>query len=140
MKKLLASTLAMGLIFTTTQAQELKADAAAPQAKQLSKEDKAAMKAKQEADLAEAFRRADLTPDQEKKAREIMAEASAKNKDIKMDAKLSEDEKKAKMKEVNDAKNDKLKEAMGEPKYKAFQTARKAQKEAMKGSEAPVKE
>jgi hypothetical protein len=100
-------------------------------------------KEQKEAQLLEAFKKADLTEEQQKKAREIMDAAGDKAKAIKTDAKLGEDEKKMKFDEINKDKNDKLKEAMGEVKYKAFQQARKYQKEAAAKTmetTAPIKE
>ena len=118
---------ALGAISTASQAQT-KLEAA-PQTKAVSKEEKEAMKAKQEADLVEAFKQAGLTEDEQKKFREITAEANAKNKATKADAKLSEEQKQAAIKEANDAKNAMLKDALG-AKYKPLMQIRKTQKEA----------
>lgn len=142
MKKLFVSMLAIAAMTTITQAQELKPDATAqqPVKKEMTKAEKEAMKAKKEADLVEAFKRADLSEEQQKKAREAMDEASAKNKEVRADAKLAEEAKQAKIKENNDAKNDRLKEIMGDVKYKAFKQAQKAQKEMATLQAAPAKE
>ena len=101
------------------------------------------MKAKKEADLVEAFKKADLTDEQQKKAREVLDASNEKSKAIRADSKLTDEEKKAKAEEVKKEKNDKLKEVLGELKYKAFMQAQKAQKEAaptMQAPAAPVKE
>ncbi len=136
MKKMFLCLVAFISIYSFVNAQDVAVKAEAPK---LTKEQKAEMAAKKEADLVELFKRADLTADQEKQVRAAMDEASAKNKVIKSDAALSEDDKKAKMKEVSDAKNAKLKEIMGADKYKAYNTAKKAQKEANDAAEAAKK-
>jgi hypothetical protein len=135
MKKVFVTMFAVVTVGTVSNAQEAKLDApkkmeAAPMQPKISKEQK-------EAQLAEAFKTAGLTADEQTKARQVLDEANAKSKEVKSDAKLSDEEKKAKSKEVSDTKNAKLKEALGEAKFKALQQALKAQREAMK---APVKE
>lgn len=126
MKKTLLTVLSIVAITTFSQAQEV----AAPQPAKLTKEQKEAAKAKKEAELAEAFKSAGLTADEEKKAREVLDAIGEKSKAIKIDATLSEDARKAKLDELNKEKNDKLKEVMGETKFKAYQQAKKKQKEA----------
>ena len=132
---------ALAAITTATQAQE-KATAQPPVKKEVSKAEKEAMKAKSEAELVEAFKQAGLTDEEQKKYREITAEANEKNKVTKADTKLSEEEKQTTIKATNDAKNAKLKDALGS-KYKTLTQIRKAQKEAaptMQSPAAPVKE
>lgn len=104
--------------------------------KQFTKEQKADMAAKKEADLVELFNRADLNADQQSKSRSVMADYSSQTKAIKTDVTLSEDDKKAKLKVLSDERNSKLIEIMGEAQYKAYQTAKKAQKEANEIAEA----
>jgi hypothetical protein len=143
MKKLFVTMFALAAITTASQAQEAKTTAQPPVKKEASKAEKEAAKAKKEADLVEAFKKADLTDEQQKKAREVLDAANEKSKAIKADSKLTDEEKKAKAEEVKKEKNEKLKEAMGEFKYKAFTQAQKAQKEAaptMQAPTAPVKE
>ena len=131
MKYLLTTIMAIGFAFTGVQAQEAHK---APQEKTLSKEEKAAAKAKKEADLMEAFKTASLTEVEQQKYRVIMEESSAFGKSLKADATLSDEEKAAKSKEYGKAKDAKLKELLGIEKYKAFKEVQKAQKAAAKAN------
>jgi hypothetical protein len=131
MKYLLTSIMAIGFAFTGVQAQEASK---APQEKTQSKEDKAAAKAKREADLLEAFKTAGLTDDEQQKYRAIAEESSAFGKALKADATLSDEEKAAKSKEYGKAKDGRLKELLGAEKYKALKEVQKAQKEAAKAN------
>ncbi|MBP6587352.1 MAG: hypothetical protein KA208_04940 [Flavobacterium sp.] len=130
MKQLLTTLFAICLSLTAAQAQE-KTDKA-PQEKTMSKEEKAAAKAKKEADLQEVFKTAGLTADEIQKFRTIVEESSALNKTVKADTSLSEEQKTVKTKENTKARDAKLKELLGEAKYKALKDAQKAQKEANK--------
>ncbi len=123
--------MAIGFAFTGVQAQEANK---APQEKTLSKEEKAAAKAKKEADLMEAFKTAGLTDDEQQKYRAIMEESSAFGKTLKADTTLSDEEKTAKSKEYGKAKDGRLKELLGAEKYKALKEVQKAQKEAAKAN------
>jgi hypothetical protein len=131
MKYLLTSIMAIGFAFTGVQAQEASK---APQEKTQSKEDKAAAKAKREADLAEAFKTAGLTDDEQQKYKVIAEESSAFGKALKADTTLSEEEKAAKSKEYGKTKAAKLKELLGAEKYKALKDVQMAQKEAAKAN------
>jgi hypothetical protein len=131
MKYLLSTIMAIGFAFTGVQAQEANK---APQEKTLSKEEKAAAKAKKEADLMEAFKTAGLTDDEQQKYRAIMEESSAFGKTLKADTTLSDEEKTAKSKEYGKAKDGRLKELLGAEKYKALKEVQKAQKEAAKAN------
>jgi len=131
MKYLLTTIMAIGFAFTGVQAQEASK---APQEKTQSKEEKAAAKAKKEADLMEAFKTAGLTDDEQQKVRAIMEENSAFGKTLKADTSLSDEDRKAKNKEYYNVSNGKLKELLGADKYKAFKDVQKAQKEAAKGN------
>jgi hypothetical protein len=137
MKKLFVTMFALAAITTATQAQEGKA-APQPPKKEYTKAEKEAMKAKKEADLVEAFKRADLTDEQQKKAREVLDATNEKSKAVKTDLKLTDEEKKAKSEELKKEKNEKLKEVMGEFKYKAFTQAQKVQREAAATIQAPA--
>ena len=130
MKQLLTTLFAICLSLTAAQAQE-KTDKA-PQEKTMSKEEKAAAKAKKEADLQEVFKTAGLTADEIQKFRTIVEESSALNKTVKADTSLSEEQKTQNTKENTKARDAKLKELLGEAKYKALKDAQKAQKEANK--------
>jgi hypothetical protein len=131
MKYLLTTIMTIGFAFTGVQAQETNK---APQEKSLSKEEKAAAKAKKEADLMDAFKTAGLTEVEQQKYRLIMEESSAFGKALKADATLSDEEKAVKSKEYGKAKDAKLKELLGLEKYKAFKEVQKAQKEAAKAN------
>ncbi len=133
MKHLLTTIIAVGFAFTGVQAQEKEATKA-PQEKMVSKEDKAAAKAKRESDLVEAFKTAGVTEDEQQKVRAIMDESSAFGKALKADASLSDEEKTAKSKEYGKAKDARLKELLGAEKYKAFKDVQKAQREAAKAN------
>jgi hypothetical protein len=128
MKYLFTTLFAVCLSFTAAVAQEKVANKA-PQEKMMSKEDKAAAKAKKEADLLEAFKTAGLTADEQQKTRAILDETAALNKTMKADTSLSDDQKMEKGKENNKSRDAKLKDLLGD-KYKALKDAQKAQKEA----------
>lgn len=128
MKHLLTTLFAVCLSLTTAVAQE-KTDKS-PQEKTMSKEEKAAAKAKKEANLQEAFKTAGLTADEQQKFKVIVDESAALNKTVKADASLTDEEKMAKAKENTKARDAKLKELLGETKYKALKDIQKAQKEA----------
>ena len=133
MKHLLTTIIAIGFAFTGVQAQE-KEVVKAPQEKTMSKEDKAAAKAKKESDLLEAFKTAGVTDEEQQKVRAIMEESSAFGKALKADSSLSEEEKTVKSKEYGKAKDARLKELLGAEKYKAFKDVQKTQKEAAKAN------
>ena len=133
MKHLLTTIIAIGFTYSGVQAQE-QVTLKAPQEKTISKEDKAAAKAKKESDLLEAFKTAGVTDEEQQKVRAIMDESSAFGKALKADASLSEEEKTAKSKEYGKAKDGRLKELLGAEKYKAFKDVQKAQKEAAKAN------
>ena len=128
MKYLLTTLFTVFLSFTAAVAQE-KAPDKAPQEKTMSKEEKAAAKAKKEADLQEAFKTAGLTADEQQKFKAIVEESAALNKTVKADTSLTDDEKMIKSKENTKVRDAKLKELLGEAKYKALKDAQKAQKE-----------
>lgn len=128
MKHLFATLFAVCLSFTAATAQEKVADKA-PQEKTMSKEDKAAAKAKREADLQEAFNKAGLTADEQQKTKAILEESSVLNKTVKADTTLSDDQKMEKAKENTKARDAKLKDLLGD-KYKTLKDIQKAQKVA----------
>lgn len=133
MKHLLTTIIAISFAFTGVQAQEKDADKA-PQEKTMSKEDKAAAKAKKESDLLDAFKTAGITDEEQQKVRAVMSENSAFGKTLKADATLSDEDRKAKNKEYYNISNGKLKEMLGAEKYKTFKEVQKAQKEATKAN------
>jgi len=128
MKKLLLATLIATAVAGTTQAQNdnpptfSKASA--------SKTDKDAAKAKKEADLVDAFTKAELSADQQAQCRAILTASNDQTKPVKADAALTEEAKKEKLEAIYKERNDKLKAVMGDAKYKVFKATQKAQKEA----------
>ncbi len=131
MKKIFVSLLVSISLFATTQAQTATANADGTSAgKTLSKEEKEAAKTKKEADLVDAFTKAGLSADEQKKVRAVLDESNEKTKPIKADASLSDDAKKEKLDAIYKERNEQLKTVMGNEKYKAFKAAQKAQKEA----------
>ncbi|UEG49113.1 hypothetical protein LK994_10770 [Ferruginibacter lapsinanis] len=102
------------------------------------KEQKAAEKAKKEADLVAAFTELGLPADQQTLVRMTLTDAEQKGKDIKNDDALTEAEKAAKKDEVNSAKNEKLKQIMGAEKFKQWSAIRKKQKEATQPPPPPA--
>lgn len=123
MKKVFVTLMLLaGLSFAATAQQTEKP--------QLSKEEKAKLKQKQEDELNAAFKEVGLTEEQIKQYKEVTVEANKKSNAVKSDATLTDEQKEAKRKEINSEKNDKLKEIMGADKYKQFNAIRKKQKEA----------
>lgn len=120
MKKLIIACLFMGAFTVVSFAQNNPPK---------TKEQKAADKAKKEADLVAAFTELGLTPNQQDEVRATLTDAEQKGKDIKNDDALSDTEKAAKKEEVNSAKNEKLKQIMGADKFKLWSAIRKKQKE-----------
>jgi hypothetical protein len=103
-----------------------------PAVKTMTKEEKSAAKAKKEADLVEAFTKADLSTDEQLKCRAVLEASNEQTKPIKADASLSDDAKKAKLDAVYKERNESLKAIMGDAKFKIFKAMQKAQKEAAK--------
>lgn len=126
MKKVFATFAFVGLFTTAINAQQATAastDAAKPQ---MSKEEKA----KQNEDIAAAYKEAGLTEDQIKQVKDVNAEAAKKVNEVKKDATLTEEAKAEKLKEISKEKNEKVKAIMGEEKSKLFNAIRKKQKAA----------
>jgi hypothetical protein len=98
--------------------------------KEIIMEEKVAIKAKKEADMAAAFKEVELTEDQITKYKEIQADANKKNKELAENTKLNDVEKEAAKKAISDIKNVQIKELLGTEKYKQFNSIRKKQKEA----------
>lgn len=126
MKTFLLAILLSAAVFTTAHAQ----NATAPAAKTMTKADKEAAKAKKEADLTEAFTKAELTAEEQKKCREVLDASNEQTKPVKADASLSDEAKKEKLDAIYKERNDNLKAIMGSAKYKVFKATQKAQKEA----------
>lgn len=96
---------------------------------ELTKEQKALLKAKQEKDLNDALTGAGLNADEVAKAKEIITEASKKSSELKGNTKLADAEKEAAKKAITDDKNAKLKALMGADRYSTYNDIRKKQKE-----------
>ncbi len=133
MKKMIMLSLVLMTATMSSFAQTAK-DTTAPK-KELSKEEKAALKAKQEAETMEAYKEAGLTDAQIASCKEAVAAANQKSNELKKKEGLTEDEKTAGKKLISDEKNAKLKEIMGEDAYKKYNAARKRQKEASKAQQ-----
>lgn len=123
MKKLLFTTLfALGIAsFSFAQTGDTKP---------MTKEEKAAAKAKTEKDLADSFKEAGFSKEEQNKVRAILEDASEKGKELKNDTTLSDEEKAAKKEAINQEKNAKIKEVIGADKYKLWKSIQKKQKEA----------
>lgn len=126
MKKLLFATLFIAAIVTTAQAQNTKPLETRP----MTKSEKEAAKEKKEADLMEAFTKAGLTIDEQKKYRTLYDESNEKAKVIKAEASLDDAGKKEKLDAIYKERNEALKSTIGDAKYKLLKAAQKAQKEA----------
>lgn len=133
MKKLLFSTIGLA-IFSAMSVAQTTSDVpavAAPVKVEMTKEEKAAMKAKQDSEYLAAFKGAGLTDEEIASAKAIMSEASKKSSELKKNDKLNDVEKEAAKKQISDEKNDKLKALMGKERYKLYTDIRKKQKEAV---------
>lgn len=85
-----------------------------------------------EMQLLEAFKKAQLTIEEQQKVKTIFREGSASFKILKADATLNDSIRKVKYTEHDNIKNAQLKEALGEAKYKALKKAQKELREAAK--------
>ncbi len=127
MKKFLLAAVFTAAVFTAANAQVM----ATTETKTMTKEEKAAAKAKKEAELNEAFTTAGLTDEEQvKMCRAALDQSNEKSKVIRADAALTADDKKAKLDAVNKERNEIMKTIMGDAKYKIFKATQKAQKEA----------
>jgi hypothetical protein len=132
LKTFLLATLFATVVFTTALAQTEIVTATATATKTMTKAEKEAAKAKKEADLVEAFTKAELSADEQLKCRAVLDASNEQTKPIKADASLSDDAKKAKLDVVYKERNENLKAIMGDAKFKIFKATQKAQKEASK--------
>ena len=98
------------------------------QTKELTKEEKAALKAKSEADVMQAYKEAGLTDAQIASCKEVIDASNKKSNELKKQTTLTDDEKVAAKKIITDEKNAKMKEIMGTAAYKKYSDVRKAQK------------
>jgi hypothetical protein len=95
---------------------------------ELSKEEKAALKAKSEAEVMQAYKDAGLTDAQIAACKEVVAAANQKSNELKKQTALTDQEKAAAKKVISDEKNAKMKEIMGEEGYRKYNATRKSQK------------
>ena len=123
MKKIIFTFFAL-MTFTLVHAQTDSTKAS----RELTKEEKAALKAKQEADVMEAYKEAGLSDEQIARCKEAVQSANAKSNELKKKSELTEDEKAAAKKIISDEKNATLKSIMGEDAYRKYNAARKRQK------------
>jgi crotonobetainyl-CoA:carnitine CoA-transferase CaiB-like acyl-CoA transferase len=124
MKKILVMLMASLMVSAITFAQTK--DSA--QTKELTKEEKAALKAKSEADVMQAYKEAGLTDAQIASCKEVIDDSNKKSNELKKQTTLTDDEKVAAKKIITDEKNAKMKEIMGTAAYKKYSDVRKAQK------------
>lgn len=124
MKKILVMLMASLMVSAISFAQTK--DSA--QTKELSKEEKAALKAKNEADVMQAYKDAGLTDAQIASCKEVVTAANQKSNELKKQTSLTDEEKAAAKKIISDEKNAKMKEIMGEDGYRKYNATRKAQK------------
>lgn len=127
MKKLFFSICAL-LIFSSFGFAQTTEPSAADKA--ADKEAKAKMKQKQNEDIDAALSEAVVTKSDASKFREILKEYSSKSSEVKKNTFLTDDEKDERIKAINHEKNTKLEELIGAEKYRAYNAARKRQKEA----------
>ncbi len=128
-KTILSAVLLLTITTSFSQSVDTTSKSAAPK-KELSKEEKAAMKAKQEAELNEALTQAGLTDEQIAKVKTTLSDAGKRSTELKNNSSMSDADKTAAKNKINDEKNAALKEIMGEEKYKKYSAIRKKQKEA----------
>ncbi len=96
--------------------------------KELTKEEKAALKAKSEAEVMQAYHDAGLSDAQIAACKDVVAAANQKSKDLQKQTALTDAEKTAAKKVISDEKNAKMKEIMGEEGYRKYNATRKSQK------------
>ncbi len=124
MKKILVMLMASLMVSAISFAQTK--DSA--QTKELTKEEKAVLKAKNEADVMQAYKDAGLTDAQIASCKEVVNAANQKSNELKKQTSLTDEEKAAAKKIISDEKNAKMKEIMGEDGYRKYNATRKAQK------------
>lgn len=132
MKKIILSTiLSMTITAGFCQTTAVDTTGKAPAAKkELSKEEKAALKAKQEAEVNEAYKQAELSDEQIAKVKAVVTDAGKKSTELKNNTSMSDADKVVAKNKINEEKNNALKEIMGEDKFKKYNAVRKKQKEA----------
>ena len=95
---------------------------------ELTKEEKAALKAKNEADVMQAYKDAGLSEAQISACKEVVAASNQKSNDLKKQTTLTDEEKASAKKIISDEKNAKMKEIMGEEGYRKYNATTKSQK------------
>ena len=109
---------------------------APPEKPQMSKEQRMERKAKEEANMNEAFKAAGLSEDEMTKAREIIAESNKKMKGLRSNETMTDEEKGAARREISEEKTTKLQTLMGAEKYNLYNETRKKQKATMEEKRA----
>lgn len=130
MKKVFVTLLTIGVFTIAANAQQATSAETTAAKPQISKEERAKLKQKQEEEMAAAYKEVGLTDEQIKQVKEANAEAAKKSAEVRKDATLSEEAKAEKLKAISTEKNNKIKEIMGKDKYKQFNEIRKKQKAA----------
>ena len=92
------------------------------------KEEKAALKAKSEAEVMQAYKDAGLSDTQIAACKDVVATSNQKSNELKKQTTLTDDEKATAKKIISDEKNAKMKEIMGEDGYRKYNATRKSQK------------
>lgn len=129
MKKTLLTIIFALCLSLMAVAQEKVADKDSPE-KTASKEDKEAAKAKKEANLMEVFKIVGITPEEQVKMREFIAESGDYGKQLRADPDFTDEEKILKAKVYAKIKNARMKELLGDARYKAYREAVNAQRNA----------
>jgi hypothetical protein len=126
MKKLLVTVFALGTLSFAAQAQTSTA-AAKPE---LTKEEKAKLKEKQEQLLTASFKEANFTDEEIVKVSTIMQDGKKKRNDLKKNTALTDAEREAQTQATKDEEKARLIEVLGKDKYKAWKDIQKKQKAA----------
>lgn len=129
MKKLFVTVFALGAIATVTNAQTTKMAQSPKMEKAMASK---GTKESRDAKYADAFKAANLSADEQSKAKAILDESHTSMKAVKANAAMSAAEKATKMKELSKDKNTKMKAALG-AKYKAYKMAMRVENKEARG-------
>lgn len=127
MKHLLTTFFAVCLSYTAAVAQEKEGEKAPQEKITLTKEERAAAKAKKESNLLEVFKTIQATPEEQAKMREFIIESNEYGKELRADPDFTEEEKILKTKVYTKIKNTRLKELLGDDRYKLYREVIKVQ-------------
>ena len=124
MKKTFVMLMASLMVSTFTFAQT----ADSSYKKELTKEEKTALKAKSDAEVMQAYKDAGLSDALIAACKDVVATSNQKSNELKKQTTLTDDEKATAKKIISDEKNAKMKEIMGEDGYRKYNATRKSQK------------